>query len=176
MCQNSLFVVPPLFKPQDIDGNEIAYYEEVYRRYKNDFYGSSLMLFGKRVLTVRDPLVSEKEWAFVHATSNDSTGRGRTKHDSHSVRRTKRIGLIRPIIENIDKHNIFYYKELTKDKSDREVIRMIIWCPDANYKIVLQENEDDFRFITAFLVLDKYKRSETESKCRIYNLNGGQPI
>ena len=136
------------------DENYKSYLIRLYDIFKNDIL-NNLYLNGKKV-ELRESIQEgqEKEEAFYHLTCTDYIGQ--TKYRYPDFNRSKRLKLIKPIIENVNNcpncneqqcNGILLWK-----KPYKSTYRYHLYLESQKYIVVIEERTSYYLLITAFYV------------------------
>lgn len=145
--------IPEIIELDTYNGDYQLYEDAVYNLYKTTFEQNSFSFDGKRISQKRIPLYKEKSCTFWHIISTGPIEDERTP----DLRRYERIAWPAYILNYCQNHcsNLLIWKNIRKGKH-----RILLWCRDIDYLVVLDERKDYCLFWTAYPV----ERSHTKQK------------
>lgn len=147
--------LPPLVQLSEFDGNWDNYDNFLYEIFKKDFIESRPIFKFKEVRIRKYPMVANKEQAYFHVTSVDSSKTSNDLNDRiPDLRRCERIAWIRKIIENYNCgencngcNKIKYWPEPYKKYK-----RWHFLFENFRFLVVLEERENYNLLISAFYI------------------------
>lgn len=136
-----------------------AYQEHLYMVFCSAFLHKGVLFLGLPVRIKRHPEFQKKHFAFWHIISEGEQEEDRTP----DLRRCERIGWIRWVIENCQKHpGIFWWKN---ERHGRQ--HVVIWYRKENYVVVLAERAGYFLLKTAYLT-EAYRSKQLQRELDVY--------
>ena len=137
--------IPDLVTLSDYSGNYAEYEEATYKIYKDTLGEKQFYWEGKPIKHKKHPFHKDKSCTYWHITSEGPLEDSRLP----DLRRTERIAWPGYILEycsaNCDK--ILVWKNRRGSKR-----RILIFCPEIDYIVILDEREDFVLFWTAYPV------------------------
>ena len=168
------FCFPNEFVEKTDEENYKSYLNRLYEIFKSEI-SNNLYLNGKEVrIKNHMPEGHDKEEAFYHLTCTDY--KGKIEYRVPDLQRSKRINLIKPIIDNVNNcpceeqncGTILLWKETIKHKP--RYPRYHLFLQDMDYLVVLEDRKNYYLIITAFYVNSGQKRHYLE-KHKKYEIN-----
>ncbi|MDD4494889.1 MAG: hypothetical protein PHV32_11205 [Eubacteriales bacterium] len=149
--QNNCWL-PDLVEFNSYGGNWGKYEDAIYRVFKKDFIDSKPNFEGKQVNIRRQPMVNDKEEAFIHVTHQDYNKDGERLPD---MRRCERIRWVRSFIEEyncdsskcIDCDGVKVWEEDAPRGTGKRVQLLL---QEERYMVVLERRSTYCLLITAF--------------------------
>lgn len=131
------------------NGDWEAYVDQVYSQYLDDIVTTPKIFRGKPVKARYNPATDGKGFSFWHLISEGSNEDDRTP----DIRRCERISWIGWVIEQADSENP-RIKNLvtTRTVRGRTTERLVLWCEDAEFVVILEERTQYFHLVTAYSV------------------------
>jgi hypothetical protein len=156
-CRN----IPSLIKLSDFNGDYQTFEHEVYNIYKHDFIDNDIYFKGIKVHEKFMPSYKEMSGTFWHivATENES---GEKETD---LRRYERIRYPRFLL--VDCMNSCSKKLIWENKRGRNH-RVLIYCEEIRYLVVLDKRKDKYIFWTAYPVNRKHTREKLLKEYKRY--------
>ncbi len=163
----------PLVLMDDFGVNWYKYDNYLYQIFKKDFIDSKPYYKEKPVNIRKHPTVADKEQAYFHVTSVDSS---KTPEDANDripdLRRCERVAWIRQIIENhlcSDNCNgcnkIKYWPELYKGKR-----RWHLLFEDYKFLVIIEERQDYNLLISSFYIERDHQLKKKLKKYEKYKI------
>lgn len=145
--------IPDLIELDLFGGDYEQYEEAVYSLYKTTFEEKSFSYNNKPIVQKIIPMYKEKSGTFWHIISNGPDEASRTP----DLRRYERIAWPSHVLGYCQNQcsNILIWKNKRKGKS-----RVLLWCRDINYLVVLDEKKDYYIFWTAYPITYKHTRDK----------------
>lgn len=145
--------IPDLIELDSFGGDYEQYEEAVYSLYKTTFEEKSFSYNNKPIVQKIIPMYKEKSGTFWHIISNGPDEASRTP----DLRRYERIAWPSHVLGYCQNQcsNILIWKNKRKGKS-----RVLLWCRDINYLVVLDEKKDYYIFWTAYPITYKHTRDK----------------
>lgn len=145
--------IPNLIELDTFDGDYFQYEEAVYASYKDTFENHKFYMNGKPINHKKHPLYKGKPGTFWHIISNGPDEDKRTPN----LRRYERIAWPAFILDYCKNNcsNILIWKNNRKGKS-----RIVLWCREIDYVVILDERADFFIFWTAYPVSYRHTREK----------------
>lgn len=139
--------LPPLLELNDHGGDWSAYLDAVYAVFRHDFITSSPYFRSRPVKLKRHPMVLGREATFWHCITTGQIEADRTP----DLRRTERIGWLRPCIEHKSELKVW-----SEHRGGEE--RVHLWLEEEGYLVVLAIRNGYAILWTAFLVEHEHQR------------------
>lgn len=157
MCEIDIICkwLPKLIYLESFDGDWPSYDNSLYRIFKHDFIDNTPTFKGKPVRIRKYPMQGDKEQAYFHVTSVDSSKTSNDPNDRiPDMRRCERILWIRKVIENYDcKENCAGCNGIKVwNKPYKMYQRTHILFQDYKFLVVLEEREDYVLLISSFYI------------------------
>ncbi len=137
--------IPELIELDNYGGNYEAYEDAVYSAYQITFEKETFYFQGKRIAHKKYPMFKEKPGTFWHIISSGEDEESRLP----DLRRYERIKwpahILKYCKDNCTK--ILVWKNKRKGKT-----RILLWCQEIDYVVVLDERADFCIFWTAYPV------------------------
>lgn len=130
-------------------GDWHAYLDRVYAQYLEDIVNKPKAYRGKPIRARYTPATQNKGFSFWHVISE-----GQSENDRiPDIRRCERIGWIGWIIEQADSDSP-KIKSLVTRRTTRKGTseRLVLWCDEAEFVVVLEERSQFFLLVTAYPV------------------------
>ena len=149
--------IPKIIELDFFDGDYEKYEEAVYEAYKKSFEEHEFYWEGKRIAHKKHPMYKEKPGTFWHIVSNGEEEEKRIP----DLRRYERILWPAHILsycrENCDK--ILSWKNVRKGKT-----RILLWCKEIDYLVVLEERKEFCIFWTAYPITYGHARKKLQKE------------
>jgi hypothetical protein len=146
------YKLPDVIELTDFGGNFASYNDAVYRIFKNDFVVNKPQFQGTRLGLKRYPLIDDKEYTYYHFTHDGDVETERVPN----LRRMERIAWPSPMINNSEISKFKVWKNIRRGNGGTKT-RILIFCEDENYLVVLDDRGDFILPWTAYLVHDSKK-------------------
>ena len=156
---NRYLELPDIITLEEFGGNFSAYFEAVYKIFKNDFVESRPVFEGKRIGLKMHPYIDGKEYTFYHFTHDGDIETERIPN----LRRLERIPFPRPIIENA----AHPYLKVWRNKRGRSN-RILIFHENESYLVVLEDRDEYILPWTAYLVEENHRRQKLIAEFHAY--------
>lgn len=130
-------------------GDWEEYLDKVYDQYMADLISAPKYLRGKQIRARFNPPTQGKGFSFWHVISEGQSEESRTP----DLRRCERIAWIAWMIERAEEADPrirTWPSSRTTSRGTRE--RLVVWCEDAEYVVVLEENQQAFLLVSAYPV------------------------
>ncbi len=149
--------IPEIIELDNFDGNYEKYEEAVYLSYKTTFEGQEFFWGNKRIAHKKHPMYKEKPGTFWHIISNGEDEANRIP----DLRRYERVAwpahILGYCVHYCDK--ILTWKNIRKGKT-----RILIWCKEIEYLVVLDERKDFCIFWTAYPVTYRHTKEKLQKE------------
>lgn len=146
-------LVPDLIYLSDYNGNYQDYEAAVYQTYLDTFDAGSFSWNGKRIVHKKHPETRGMSATFWHITSSGSEEANRTP----DLRRYETIAWPAFILD----YCLYGCQELLVWKNRRKgKTRVLLWCQDIDYVVVLDERKEFCVFWTAYPVTHRHTREK----------------
>lgn len=143
--------MPELILLSDYDSDYFKYEEAVYQLFLENYKESMPIFKGKSLALKRHPLVKNKEATFWHLTSEGPVEQERIP----DLRRYERINWAKTIIE-------YCYSSCIKIKTWENMRkgekRVLIWCEDVEYLVVLADRGTYTLLWSAYPVTESHRK------------------
>ncbi|MDQ2086502.1 hypothetical protein RBH29_08685 [Herbivorax sp. ANBcel31] len=153
ICEN----IPEIVLFEDYEGDYFKYQNAIYQKFLKDFMHSKPVFKGEALALKRYPLFKEKEATFWHIVSEGLVESERVL----DIRRCERISWPRVIIERC-------FKSCTKIKVwenyRKKEKRILLWCEDIEYLVVLADRKDYILFWTAYPVTESHRKRKLQKE------------
>lgn len=170
MNEFSCKLLPPIIDFNDFkDWNKYESY--LYQIFIEDFINSQPELFGKPIRYRKHPMITDKEQAFFHLTSVDSSKKVEDPNDRiPDLRRCERIHWIRIIIDNYLCNkgccsSIKFWPEPWKMYK-----RWHFLFEEVRFLVVVEEREDYNLLITSYFINHEHQLKKKLKKYNQYKL------
>lgn len=130
----------------DLDGTFEEIFSLLYSIFKRDFIDRKMFYRNLPVVYDNRRLDSGYEEGFWHIVTRGGKAR------IPDYKRAKRITWLRPIIENYQHPDIFFWVENATDKKGRRVKKHYFWYKKGDYIIILKKIPKRYFMVTAFHV------------------------
>lgn len=147
--------LPELIELPAHGGDWGAYLEAVYKEFCKGFRGAAFEFRGKRVGLKRYPVIDGKEATFWHFISQGNVEEDRVP----DIRRCERIGWARAILDNVEDEGLLVWTEEVKGDQ-----RILIWCEDASYLVVLADRGEYVLPWTAYPVEHEHQKRKLRNR------------
>lgn len=145
--------IPNLIELDSYDGDYEQYENAVYNAYKITFENNQFYFKGKRIAHKKHPLYKDKSGTFWHIISNGPQEETRLP----DLRRYERIQWPAYILGfcqlNCDKLLIW---ENCRNRKNR----VVLWCQQIDYVVILDQRADYYIFWTAYPVTYSHTRKK----------------
>jgi|GEM_PF-2487039 len=174
---NNKIVFPDLIEFNDYRNYDL-YEKKLLEVYERDLWKGKLTFKGLKVL----PRVHQRfelngkslDWTFAHFTSKGAIDENREL----DLSRCERIGWIKPIIENSHLDCVKIWVNERFDKAGKAVPSVVLWCEDANAKIVLTKIKgkiEEYYVITTFYLINNTRKIKSHNEeYEAYVKNNGE--
>lgn len=141
--------IPALVELSTYDGDYSKYEEAVYALYDETFQNHKFYLDGKPINHKKHPTFNNKSATFWHIISSGPNEENRNA----DLRRYERIAWPAFILDYCASNcsNLLIWKNKRKGKT-----RVILWCREIDYVVVLDERPEFLIFWTAYPVTYKH--------------------
>lgn len=155
---------PPRCRPGDVEGDIMAYLNQLWTYFREDFIESKPSFNGAPVGLMRAQSPDGKHQTFWHVVQTDNEGDG---HRLYDPERASRVRWIRSLIEAAGRPDT---NILCWVKKDRRGSRIHLTPPDLSYVVVIEERKGYYLLVTAYVVSyenrrDKIRRYLRENPC-----------
>ncbi len=145
--------IPTLVEFASYGGDWSSFFDAVYSAYEADFCDTTPLFRGKRLGVKRHPKIEGRDATFWHMISEGSDEQARTP----DIRRCERVQWARAIVEHCDEDSVL----LWKNRRGRST-RILLWCPVAEYLVVLDERSTYVLFWTAYTVDQPHRKKKLQ--------------
>ena len=161
---NACKTLPPLVLLHNFNDDYFKYENAIYQLFIKDFIDSNPVFRGQTLGLKRHPLFKDREATFWHILSEGPIENERTP----DLRRYERISWPKSIIEycHTSCTNIKVWENYRKGEK-----RILLWCEDIEYLVVLAERKDYILFWTAYPVTDGHTKRKLQKEYEEYNKN-----
>lgn len=145
--------IPEIIELDQYDGDYAKYEEAVYCKYQETFENDKFSFEGKNIAHKKHPLYKEKSGTFWHIISSGTEEESRLP----DLRRYERIAWPAYILKYCKQHcdKLLVWKNRRGGKT-----RVLLWCQEINYLVVLDERKDYCIFWTAYPVTYRHKQEK----------------
>ncbi len=158
----SINQLPKIITLEEYEGNYTLYIEAVYTIFHRDFIKNKAK-FGSHELKMKfHPEFQNRAYTFYHMTHEGEEESQRTP----DLRRCERIGWAKPCIENVQKWNLFFWRQTRKNSKNRVCILLDVQ-DDYDYFVILEVRKTYVLLWTAFVSLNNH---QTRKKLKEYEL------
>jgi len=147
------FNLPDIIELADFYGDFNLYNEAVYEIFKNDFVRKKPYFRGIKLGLKKYPLVDDKEYTYYHFTHDGNKETDRAPN----MRRMERIAWPSPIINHSENTDLKVWRNIRRGRGGTKK-RILIFCENENYLVVLEDRGKYILPWTAYLVQDRKKR------------------
>lgn len=156
-CSN----IPPLVFLSDYRGDYFEYENAIYELFTADFIDSKPVFRGQNLGLKRHPLYRDREATFWHILSEGPIEYERTP----DLRRYERISWPKSIIEfcHSSCERIKVWENNRKGEN-----RILLWCEDIEYLVVLADRINYILFWTAYPVTKGHKKRKLQKEYEEY--------
>jgi hypothetical protein len=145
--------VPKIIELDDYGGEYQPYEDAVYNVYQESFESKQFFYNGKRIAHKRYPMYKGKSGTFWHIISSGEAEADRLP----DLRRYERVSWAAFILgyccDNCDK--ILEWRNERKGKK-----RVLLWCRDIDYVVILDDRDEYYIFWTAYPVTYGHTRKK----------------
>lgn len=149
--------MPPLVLMIDYNGDYFKYENAIYKLFLNDFINSKPVFRGQNLGLKRHPLYKDREATFWHVLSEGPIEETRNP----DLRRYERISWPKSIIE-------FCYTSCSKIKvwenTRKGEKRILLWCEEIEYLVVLADRKEYVLFWTAYPVTEEHTKRKLKKE------------
>lgn len=164
--------LPPLVPLEQFNGNWFKYDDFLYNIFKRDFIDSKPYFKSKEVRIRKYPMIANKEQAYFHITSKDSS---KTSPDPNNripdLRRCERISWIRKIIENYNCND--NCSNCKKIKLWYEPYKMYkrwhLLFEDYKFIVIIEERPNFNLLISSFYIEQEHRLNKMLKRYEKYN-------
>ena len=152
--------LPQIIELTSYGGNYSSYIDAVYEIFHDDFIRHKAY-FGSHELKMKfHPIFQERAYTFYHITHEGE------KEDERQpdLRRCERICWAKPCVENVERWNLKFWRQMRK-KSENRICILLDVENDFDYFVVLEVRENYVLLWTAFV---STRSHETQKKLKEY--------
>jgi len=160
ICTN----IPSLILFTDYNGEYFEYENAVYELFIKDYINAKPVFKGQTLALKRHPLFRNRESTFWHIVSEGPIEAERTP----DIRRYERISWPKSIIEYC---NTFCAKIKVWENNRNGEKRILLWCEDIEYLVVLADRNDYILFWTAYPVTEGHRKRKLQKEYEEYKIN-----
>ena len=146
----------------DYSGDYFEYENAVYELFFKDFIDTKPVFKGQALALKRYPIFKDREATFWHIVSEGSVEFDRTP----DIRRYERISWPKKVIEYC--HASCIKIKVWENKRNGEK-RILLWCEDIEYLVVLADRKDYILFWTAYPVTEEHRKRKLQKEYEEYN-------
>ncbi len=158
---SSCSVIPDLVLLEDYGGDYFKFENAIYEFFKIDFLESKPAYNNQNLALKRHPLFKEKEATFWHIISEGPMEVARTP----DIRRYERIQWPKKMIEycNANCEKIKVWANIRKGEK-----RILLWCEDVEYLVVLADRKEYILFWTSYPVTENHRKRKLQKEYEEY--------
>ncbi|MDE6747462.1 MAG: hypothetical protein K2K21_00115 [Lachnospiraceae bacterium] len=145
--------IPQIIEIDDYDGNYEEYENAIYAAYQETFENQSFYWDGKPIQQKKHPMLKGKSGTFWHIISSGESEESRLPDLRRYERVTWPAHILSYCKNNCDK--ILVWKNKRGSKS-----RILLWCQNIDYLVVLDERKDFCLFWTAYPVTYSHTKAK----------------
>lgn len=154
--------IPPIIELDSYDGNYEEYENAIYSAYESTFENNKFYWEGKPINEKKVPIFKGKSGTFWHIISSGETEESRTPDLRRYERITWPAHILKYCKDNCEK--ILVWKNKRGSKS-----RILLWCREIEYLVVLDERKDFCLFWTAYPVIYSHTKKKLMKEYKDYN-------
>ncbi len=156
--------IPTIIEMDSFDGDYEKYEEAVYNIYKETFEKQKFYWNDKTIEHKKHPVFKDKPGTFWHIVSTGDDEENRIP----DLRRYERVAWPAYILSHCKQNctNLLMWKNKRKGKS-----RIILWCRDIDYVVILDERKDFCIFWTAYPVTYRHTKNKLLKEYEEYTKN-----
>ena len=146
--------IPPIIELDSYNGDYEAYEDAIYAAYQTTFENHKFFFNGKPIFQKKHPMFKNKSGTFWHIISSGEVEENRLPDLRRYERVTWPAYILNYCKENCEK--ILIWKNKRKNKR-----RILLWCQEIDYLVILEERREFFLFWTAYPV------TRSHTKCKL---------
>lgn len=164
-----MLVLPEVISLNVYGGDWNKYLQAIYNQFCRDFIHSKPRLPKREVRLKKHPLEKGKEATFWHFVSTGETESER----EICIRRCERISWIRPLIENYNASNVYWWVELRSGESGNKR-RICITLQDFSYLVILDDRGEFILPWTAYPIEREHQRRKLDKRWKESSISSGK--
>lgn len=145
--------IPQIIEYDSFNGNYEAYENAIYAAYQTTFENHNFFWDGKPIYQKKHPMFKNKSGTFWHIISSGESEESRIPDFRRYERVTWSAHILSYCKNNCKK--ILVWKNKRKNKT-----RILLWCQDIDYLVVLDERKNFYLFWTAYPVTHNHTRNK----------------
>lgn len=156
--------IPALIEINDYDGDYAVYEQKVYEIYDNTFGKHEYEYQGKKVIHKKYPEFQDKPSTFWHIISEGECEEERQPNLERYARIAWPAFILSECMLRCSK--LLIWENHRKGKT-----RVLLWCQDIDYLVVLDKRKDYYLFWTAYPVTRKHTKVKLQKEYDNYLKN-----
>ena len=153
--------IPQIIEYDSYDGNYEEYENDIYAAYQSTFESQEFSWGEKPIRQKKHPMFKGKSGTFWHIISSGDSEESRIPDFRRYERVTWPAYILSYCKDNCDK--ILVWKNQRKNKT-----RILLWCQDIDYLVVLDERKDFFQLYD-ILLQGEETYNNRQAVCRLLN-------